>query len=268
MWRAVAARYDAALSKIAEITLPGERPETPEELAAIGGNKQRVASRGREPGLRLTRGSKEIELAEWGGEVLADCGPIAAALDRANGGTAYREALRAAVAALADPASYTLAAPPSGRILSGGVDSSALYPPKRFFGAARNIENGGSLTILATALVETAGLRVQQVPPGDVLDHRVDAVHQAGLDVARDDRVELLEVQPAFLRSLDAAGIGVTFTCPVYRTSSAGGGEGVRVQEFCITHWYKLSCPRCRAQQWRRSLLLVCGGGWVENGSL
>src|ERR687893_298209 len=50
---------------------------------------------------------------------------------------------------------YNLAAPASGRILSGGVDSAALYPPKKFFGAARNIENGGSLTILATALVET-----------------------------------------------------------------------------------------------------------------
>ena len=57
---------------------------------------------------------------------------------------------------------YNLAAPASGRILSGGVDSSALYPPKRFFGAARNIENGGSLTILATALVET-GSRMDEV---------------------------------------------------------------------------------------------------------
>src|SRR6202041_3767166 len=50
---------------------------------------------------------------------------------------------------------YNLAAPASGRIMSGGVDSTALSPPKRFFGAARNIEHGGSLTILATALVET-----------------------------------------------------------------------------------------------------------------
>src|SRR5699024_2190326 len=50
---------------------------------------------------------------------------------------------------------YNLAAPASGRILSGGVDSTALYPPKRFLGAARNIEGGGSLTIMATALVET-----------------------------------------------------------------------------------------------------------------
>ncbi|WP_425844253.1 transcription termination factor Rho [Agrococcus sp. TSP3-2-1] len=57
---------------------------------------------------------------------------------------------------------YNLSAPPSGRILSGGVDSSALYPPKKFFGAARNIEHGGSLTILATALVET-GSKMDEV---------------------------------------------------------------------------------------------------------
>ncbi|WP_104126459.1 transcription termination factor Rho [Cryobacterium sp. Y57] len=57
---------------------------------------------------------------------------------------------------------YNLVAPASGRILSGGVDASALYPPKRFFGAARNIENGGSLTILASALVET-GSKMDEV---------------------------------------------------------------------------------------------------------
>ncbi|HSZ42621.1 MAG TPA: transcription termination factor Rho [Trebonia sp.] len=57
---------------------------------------------------------------------------------------------------------YNQSAPASGRILSGGVDSTALYPPKRFFGAARNIENGGSLTILATALIET-GSRMDEV---------------------------------------------------------------------------------------------------------
>ena len=57
---------------------------------------------------------------------------------------------------------YNLAAPTSGRILSGGVDSAALYPPKRFLGAARNIENGGSLTILASALVDT-GSKMDEV---------------------------------------------------------------------------------------------------------
>jgi transcription termination factor Rho len=57
---------------------------------------------------------------------------------------------------------YNITAPTSGRVLSGGVDAAALYPPKRFFGAARNIENGGSLTILATALVET-GSKMDEV---------------------------------------------------------------------------------------------------------
>ncbi len=57
---------------------------------------------------------------------------------------------------------YNLSIPASGRVLSGGVDSSALFPPKRFFGAARNIEHGGSLTILATALIDT-GSRMDDV---------------------------------------------------------------------------------------------------------
>jgi len=57
---------------------------------------------------------------------------------------------------------YNLAVPPSGRTLSGGIDPVALYPPKRFFGAARNIEHGGSLTIIATALIET-GSKMDEV---------------------------------------------------------------------------------------------------------
>jgi len=57
---------------------------------------------------------------------------------------------------------YNTVVPPSGKILSGGVDSNALHKPKRFFGAARNIENGGSLTIIATALIDT-GSRMDEV---------------------------------------------------------------------------------------------------------
>jgi transcription termination factor Rho len=57
---------------------------------------------------------------------------------------------------------YNLGAPTTGRIMSGGIDTGALYPPKKFFGAARNVEEGGSLTILATALVET-GSRMDEV---------------------------------------------------------------------------------------------------------
>ena len=58
---------------------------------------------------------------------------------------------------------YNLAAPASGKILSGGIDSTALYPPRRFFGAARNIEEGGSLTIIASTLVETGSRMDDQI---------------------------------------------------------------------------------------------------------
>jgi glutamate--cysteine ligase len=87
-------------------------PDTPQELGAIIDNKQRVASRGREPGLRLTRGAQEVTLAEWGGEVLAECEQIAAALDVATSGDLHRHALAAAVTALDDPTST-----PSARVL-------------------------------------------------------------------------------------------------------------------------------------------------------
>jgi glutamate--cysteine ligase len=86
--------------------------DTPQELTEIMSNKQCVASRGREPGLRLARHGQQVELVEWGREVLADCTPIAAALDRANDGTAHGEALASAVAALND-ADKT----PSARVL-------------------------------------------------------------------------------------------------------------------------------------------------------
>jgi glutamate--cysteine ligase len=87
-------------------------PDTPAELSAVVENKQRVASRGREPGLRLSRDGDETPLAQWGEEVLADCGPIATALDRAKGGRAHRDALNAASSTLAHPETT-----PSARVL-------------------------------------------------------------------------------------------------------------------------------------------------------
>jgi len=87
-------------------------PDTPEELEAVGENKLRVASRGREPGLHLVREGEEVPFVEWAGEVLADCGPIADALDRAKGGHVHRDALAAAVATLGNPDST-----PSARVL-------------------------------------------------------------------------------------------------------------------------------------------------------
>ena len=88
-------------------------PDTPDEIRTVGRNQERVAARGREPGLRLTRGSQQLALGEWGGQVLAECAPIAAAVDAALGGNAHREALAVAVAALAEPA-----ATPSARVLA------------------------------------------------------------------------------------------------------------------------------------------------------
>ena len=88
-------------------------PDTPGEIAAIKRNQQRVAARGREPGLKLSRGSQEVSLFEWSGQVLVECEPIAAALDAAHGGgTAHRAALAAAVAALKHPDTV-----PSARVL-------------------------------------------------------------------------------------------------------------------------------------------------------
>jgi len=79
-------------------------PDTPDEIAAIQRNQQRVATRGREPGLKLGRGSQEVSLFEWGGRLLVECEPLAEALDVAHGGgTAHRAALAAAVAALKEP---------------------------------------------------------------------------------------------------------------------------------------------------------------------
>jgi len=91
-------------------------PDTPQELDAMARNILRAAVRGREPGLRLVRGSQEVALFEWGGQVLAECEPIAAALDAAlyagTGSSGYSDALAAAVAALDDPDST-----PSARVL-------------------------------------------------------------------------------------------------------------------------------------------------------
>ncbi len=88
-------------------------PDTRQEIEAIGRNKLRAAARGREPGLRLDRDGKMVELREWGAEVLAECAPIAAALDAAQGTSAHREALSAAVKATEDPNLL-----PSARVLA------------------------------------------------------------------------------------------------------------------------------------------------------
>ena len=78
-------------------------PDTPAEIAAINRNQDRVAGRGREPGLTLKRGNEEVPLKQWGGEIVARCAPVAAKLDALLGGAAYRDAVGAALAALDNP---------------------------------------------------------------------------------------------------------------------------------------------------------------------
>ena len=87
-------------------------PDTPAEIAAINRNQDRVAARGREPGLTLKRNEEEVRLKEWGQELVAQCAPIGDTLDARLGGTAYRDAVEAAAAALDDPESL-----PSARVL-------------------------------------------------------------------------------------------------------------------------------------------------------
>lgn len=88
-------------------------PDTPEEIAELGRNQHRAAAHGREPGLTLERRGRSVLLADWAGELLEGCAPIAQALDRAHGGNAHRAALAAAQAALAAPSTL-----PSARALA------------------------------------------------------------------------------------------------------------------------------------------------------
>jgi len=117
-------------------------PDTRAEIEAIGRNKQRAAQRGREPALLLDRSSATVELREWGAQVLAECEPIAAALDAAHRGArekhAYRTALADAVRAVEDPAPV-----PSARVLSEIQQSHANSYAR--FGLERSLEHARTL---------------------------------------------------------------------------------------------------------------------------
>jgi len=102
--------------------------DTPQEIAEIKHNQHQTAARGREPGLKLKRGGQEVTLTNWGAEVLAQCAPIAAALDAVHGGTQYSDTLTAASAALLDPSIL-----PSARVLA----AMASEHDNSFIGFAR-----------------------------------------------------------------------------------------------------------------------------------
>jgi len=112
------AGIDAATARFLDVfllhcLLNDSPPDTPDEIAALARNQHRTAARGREPGLTLERGGRDVLLADWGAEILHECGPIADAMDAATGtGSAYRDAVAAAVTAWSQPDTL-----PSARVL-------------------------------------------------------------------------------------------------------------------------------------------------------
>ncbi|MEK8050896.1 glutamate--cysteine ligase [Ideonella sp. DXS22W] len=126
-------------------------PDSPDEIAALGRNQHRTAARGREPGLLLERDGDVITLTDWAAELLAECGPIADALDAAHGGEAYRQALQAAKDGLAAPDTL-----PSARVLAqmqSGFDGS-------FNAFARAQSEATRATLLALPYPEPLALRM------------------------------------------------------------------------------------------------------------
>jgi glutamate--cysteine ligase len=147
-------------------------PDTPDEIAALRRNQQTVATRGREPGLKLCRGSQQVALFEWGGQVLVECAPLAAALDAAHGGDAHRTALEAAVAALTDPESV-----PSARLLRA---------------MAREHGNSYVQCILALSQRHAAALRALPLAPGV----EADFAHLAAESLAEQRAIEAADDVP------------------------------------------------------------------------
>src|SRR5262245_46807307 len=126
--------------------LRAESPrDTPAEIASITRNQERVAARGREPGLALSRGGREVPLGEWGREILSQCAPLAEKLDSQLGGIAYRDAVQGASSALDNPDSV-----PSARVLHA---------------MARNHGNSYGRFVLAESLLHRATLLALPLPP-------------------------------------------------------------------------------------------------------
>ena len=146
-------------------------PDTPAELEAIIRNKQRVASRGREPGLTLVRGGREVPLAGWGAEVLAGCAPIAEAIDRALGVTLHAKAVAVAQARLADPE-----ATPSARVLR----------------AMRSYGDSYVRFVVAQSIAHKAALLALPVSPA--VEDRFAAEAEASLE--EQQRIEAADVVP------------------------------------------------------------------------
>ncbi|MGV3493441.1 MAG: glutamate--cysteine ligase [Ramlibacter sp.] len=134
--------------------------DTPQEIAALGRNQHRTAAFGREPGLRLERSGQEVKLVDWGAQIVAECEPIAAQLDRVHGTTDYGDALRAAAALLENPDML-----PSARVLSS---------------LAR--EHGNSFSAFTLAQSEQAKAKLLKLPYAGALQARMEAVARQSLE--------------------------------------------------------------------------------------
>lgn len=150
------AGIDAATARFLDVflmhcLLKDSPNDTPDEIAALARNQHRTAARGREPGLTLERGGREVKLADWGAEVLAECGPIAQAMDAATGaGSAYRDAVADAVTAWSQPDTL-----PSARVLQSLRD-----------------EHDGSFIAFARAQSATAQRQLLDLPyPPEMAAH-------------------------------------------------------------------------------------------------
>ena len=152
--------------------LTGSPPDTPEEIAALGRNQHRTAARGREPGLLLERGDTQVALPDWGLEVVAECAPIAAALDAAHGGSCHSQALEAARVGLQDASTL-----PSARVL-----------------AAMAQDHGNSFVSFVRAQSAKTQAALQALPWLDDLHARYTALSQQS--VAEQRKIEALDSLP------------------------------------------------------------------------
>ena len=147
-------------------------PDTPEEIIALGRNQHRTAARGREAGLLLERGDEQVALPDWGLEIVAECAPIAAALDAAHGGAHYREALESARVGLRDASTL-----PSARVL-----------------AVMAREHNNSFVSFVRAQSAKTQATLQALPYTDALHAHFTALSQQS--VATQKQIEALDSMP------------------------------------------------------------------------
>jgi glutamate--cysteine ligase len=150
-------------------------PDSPEEIAAIGRNQNRVAARGREAGLKLERRGTEVALHDWASELLAECEPIAAALDAVHASTAYGDALRGAVGALADPQRL-----PSARVLAQMQEHYAnshvgftLDQSQRHADAIKRMDLDAAVEARFTKLAADSLRQQKQIEEGDTMPFEI-----------------------------------------------------------------------------------------------